>query len=616
MESPRTKDCFSSSPNAVGGGVEGGETEGASPPSRGSTATYLLPLVALLTLMSCSKPSGAPAPPPLTQQKQGTILTNGLIGLRISGPGKVDQMLFDTDYDTGIEEKINPWKNPLAIGLLGQDATVTREDLQVGKSLTQTIKSSKGQVTITFELPPNEQKLHLTVEHPAEVTPAPENDPRLTLNPDLSTTTKHSWWITAKTPGGLAARLPVPGNEPAARIQTGSAEDDKLIASLIDNLSTGVGRIPSPMGLTNTHYFGHVFWDADVWMLPALAFVHPSRAKMIPNYRLATVEGAKENFKKWIADGRPIGDGQKLGAGWKPFFPRDPSPPMKFAWESSQSGRETVPGESKYQDHISASVCWGLDFAIRVGMADEMWVSYDVTNYYLARTVAVDRGWPQKLSLPATMSPDEFHTGDDDLYTNAVVNPLFQGGLEKYLELPRDEKSYLNYKGDKGSGYKQAAGVLAIFPLQQIEGAEAEKMLRRFMPGVTKNGPAMTDSVHATILARLGHADEAYKLWIDNLRQFTDHPNLAFSEKRNAEKTYFYTGAAGFLNTVLYGFAGLRVDSKPHPKALWKTQLKDGWLSVIPNVPSAWKQIVLQGLWVNEKQITLTITNGKVVVTP
>jgi len=566
----------------------------------------LVAVLAALSLFGCSRNTSATSQN--TSPKIGpNVLTNGLVGLKISAFGEVDQMFVDSYYDTTGEEKIQPWSKPLAVRLQGGSDTVSSEQLIVGKQFVQRGKD----VTITWELTPNESKIHLTVTHPKAITVALENDPRLTVSPEKKTVTDESWWLEPKPGPGIAARLPAPGAEPHAQI--GGTPDDKLIASLVDNLSTGVGRIPSPMGLTSTQYNGHVFWDADVWMLPALAFVAPSRAKMIANYRIATVGAARKNYDDWTKADRPTGNAQKLGPGGA-------SGGIKFPWEASQTGAETVPGESKFQDHISGSVMWGLDFGHQsglVGLSEVQPVREGVAKFYMSRTVRKSDLSP--LSLPNTMSPDEFHTGDNDLYTNILaeraINSFIPGSK---LVRPSDTNSLLNYDGDKLKGYKQAAGVLAIYPLQDYQAEQqAEKMLRRFMPGVTKNGPAMTDSVHATILARLGHADEAYKLWLDNLKQFTDHPNLAFSEKRNADKTYFYTGAAGFLNTVLYGFAGLRLDKDKNPSAKWTHQLASGsWINVLPHLPKAWPKLEIKGLWLDGKQLNFVITNDQVTVTP
>ena len=50
-----------------------------------------------------------------------------------------------------------------------------------------------------------------------------------------------------------------------------------------------------PMGLSSNAYGGHIFWDADVWMLPALVVQHPDYAKPIVDYRFKLLAQAKHN---------------------------------------------------------------------------------------------------------------------------------------------------------------------------------------------------------------------------------------------------------------------------------------------------------------------------------
>ena len=50
---------------------------------------------------------------------------------------------------------------------------------------------------------------------------------------------------------------------------------------------------PSPMGLSGLGYNGHVFWDTELWMYPALLVMHPEIAKSMIEYRYQRLEAAK-----------------------------------------------------------------------------------------------------------------------------------------------------------------------------------------------------------------------------------------------------------------------------------------------------------------------------------
>ena len=183
--------------------------------------------------------------------------------------------------------------------------------------------------------------------------------------------------------------------------------------------------------------------------------------------------------------------------------------------------------------------------------------------------------------------------------------------------MPQEEKCLLTYDNEALRGYKQAAAVLGIYPLQNLTAeSQAQVMMDRFAAKVTKNGPAMSDSIHALIWARLGEKDKAYEAWRNSWKPFMKKPFLQFSEKRNASRTYFTTGAAGSLQAVIYGFAGFRIDSKKSPDAKWSTNLNNGQvLSISPHLPNEWKKLTLRNFTILGKRYSFTITNDTVRVT-
>jgi hypothetical protein len=404
----------------------------------------------------------------------------------------------------------------------------------------------------------------------------------------------------------------------------GPVEDQQAIRSFLFHLWGSIhpeGEMSvSPMGLSSTTYNGHVFWDADIWVFPALAFVAPERAAAIVEYRGRLLPAAWAEYAQWIAAGRPTG-ARPLGPPAPGEHPSGVNG-AKFPWESSVSGLETVPGPSRYQDHISGSVSFTADRAAALGLfppADAERIRNGVGWFFTSRRERTDRGW----EIRGTMSPDEHrHAADNDLYTNLLAQWVANGGRwdgpgERY-HLPRDETTFLTYDDDPLMGYKQAAAVLAIYPLQYPQAeAEARLMMERFEGRVTEHGPAMTDSVHATIWARLGESERAYEAWHKSWRPFVKEPHLMFSEKRHRPIAYFTTGAGGSLQTVIYGFLGFRIDSEPVPGAAWTKELiGENWLSIRPNLPPTWKSATLKNFAVRGARYTLSVTPDGATVRP
>jgi pectin methylesterase-like acyl-CoA thioesterase len=113
----------------------------------------------------------------------------------------------------------------------------------------------------------------------------------------------------------------------------------------------------------------------------------------------------------------------------------------------------------------------------------------------------------------------------------------------------------------------------------------------------------------------MGENQKAYETWKKSWQDFVKEPHLQFSEKRKQTKTYFTTGAAGCLQTVLYGFLGFRIDSKKQDGAGWSTKLALGRvLSVKPNLPESWKSVKFKNFTVMGRRYTLIATHKGVQV--
>lgn len=399
----------------------------------------------------------------------------------------------------------------------------------------------------------------------------------------------------------------------------GPVEDQQFIRSALFYLRTGMSLNPfveledlpkvSPMMMSSLIYHGHVFWDADVWVFPALALLDPTAAKIIPEYRLAMLPQARKN-----ALGNK--DNPEIPWGDKKFLPQA----AQFPWESSVSGKETVLVESRKQHHITGTVAFSVQLAADLGLvpqsqADELGKA--AANFWMARSKVRADGTREVLH---TMSPDEHHIGDNDLYTNILAEWCIRRYLKQDVTFyrPKDNVSFLTYDADKLKGYKQAAALLAVWPLEDPAClAQAGKMFDRFKDKVIKNGPAMTDCIHAIVAARLGRGEEAYHYWLDSWKPFTKDPLLLFSEKRTQDRTYFTTGAAGALNSVIYGFCGIEIDPVPVPGALKTLRLQSGQVvSIKPALPNEWGSVTIKGLTFDGKRYDLTVKKGSVDLVP
>jgi trehalose/maltose hydrolase-like predicted phosphorylase len=555
-----------------------------------------------------------------------------LLGVRVSAAGLAGGPAFRSDrYQQTGEEKIEPQANPLPAHVTFRGAAIEPESI---RDAHQTLNFRTGilrsawthegtEIACETALAADRRALAQRwrfrgkAAHDYDVSGAQGSKELADSQPD-ERIIELSWGDGSYRKIANASEAAWQGRWQTDVLIDGPDDDQEAVRAALFYLRSAVHPTGSmsvaPFGLSNDTYFGHVFWDADLWVMPALAFIEPESAAAIARYRLERLAQARRNYQSWLGEGRPIANGQRVS-------PRSPRPAggMKFPWESSVTGKETVPGPSRYQDHVTGTVAFAVAQAAALGLAPGKGTAdllRGARGFYTARTEMA----PQGLVLRQTMSPDEHHLGDNDLYTNLVAlwclnSGRWQGSAR--VVLPRDAESLISYDGDRFRGYKQAAAMLAVYPLQYPEAeTQAMTMLGRFENGVIANGPAMADAVHATVHARFGSPDDAYQVWRKDWQDFVKDPHLQFSEKRHRPVTYFTTGAGGSLQAVIYGFLGFRIDDKPLPGA--KTiPLQDGKvLSIRPRLPRAWKRVVFQNFIVLSRRYTLTATHDRVDLRP
>uniref|UniRef100_A0A8C5FN89 Protein-glucosylgalactosylhydroxylysine glucosidase n=1 Tax=Gadus morhua TaxID=8049 RepID=A0A8C5FN89_GADMO len=324
----------------------------------------------------------------------------------------------------------------------------------------------------------------------------------------------------------------------------------------------------SPGGLSNggsgQDYWGHVFWDQDIWMYPAIALFYPRLARAVLEYRVRTVDGAKDNAQK---------------QGYKG---------LKFPWESAVSGREVCPEDiyGQQEIHINGDVSLAFQHYLYLtrdlslfteGRGSE--VIWGVADYWVSRVT-----WDQKdqsYHLLGVMPPDEYYYGiNDSVYTNTVAKSSLQFAVElasllqhpapqewqkvaDHMKIPFDQKEKYHPEYDgyiKGDPVKQADAVMLGYPLGLAMSPEVRRNDLEAYEAVTDpDGPAMTWGIFAVGWLELGEAEKAQKLLeksFDNIQG----PFQVWSESSDGSGAVnFLTGMGGFLQAVLFGYTGFRI---------------------------------------------------------
>ena len=390
-----------------------------------------------------------------------------------------------------------------------------------------------------------------------------------------------------------------------------------LMASIADSGEAAVGA----RGLTGTGYRGHVFWDADTFVLPFLAATHPASARAMLEYRLRRLPAA-------MAAARATGH---VGA--------------RYPWESAHTGRDVTPTSARdrsgkivpirtgqLEQHIVAQVPWAAccyvdwsgdeEFARGPGCR----ILVETARYWVSRIRLEPDG---SAHIYGVVGPDEYHEPvDDNAFTNVMARwnlrraaeaveadtaeeDVDVGEQQRWLELA--DALVDGYDPDTGI-YEQFAGFGRLEPLVIAEvaprrpiaadlllGAERTRsaqvikqadvlMLHHLVPDEvvagslepnlrfyeprTAHGSSLSPAIHASVLAKARDFDRALKALRIAARMDLD-------DLTNSTAGGLHLATMGGLwQALAFGFAGLR------PRA--------GMLHVDPVLPPSWSALELR----------------------
>jgi len=159
-----------------------------------------------------------------------------------------------------------------------------------------------------------------------------------------------------------------------------------------------------PKGATTEMYFGSVFWDYEIFMLPFYIYNYPDIARAAPTFRYNGLESARNIAKSYGYNG------------------------VKYPWQSDRFGNETcVPWQyADHQVHISASVVVGLwHYVCATGDIEFLYkfgaeIIIETARYWVERVDTLP-GKPGYHIL-GVMGPDEYKPiTNNNAYTNYVA---------------------------------------------------------------------------------------------------------------------------------------------------------------------------------------------------
>lgn len=375
----------------------------------------------------------------------------------------------------------------------------------------------------------------------------------------------------------------------------GDPQSQQDIRSMLYHLYSftreGSDMSPSPMGLSGLGYNGHVFWDTELWMYPALLVLHPEMAKSMVEYRF-----------------------QRLGAAQKNAFNHGYKGAM-FPWESAGTGVEETPVwalSGPFEHHITACVgmaAWNYYCVTqdKDWLREKGWpILKETADFWASR---VERNGPGKFDIKNVVAADEWAENvDNNAWTNAAAKAVLNYatdaaallGIKPNADwkvvaqnipiLKLDNGVTREHATYNGEGIKQGDVNLLAYPLKEVsDPKQIKKDLEYYETRVPTEGtPAMTQAIFALLYSRIGDGDKAFHFFQDAYVPNLNPPLRVIAETKGGTNPYFATGAGGILQSLLMGFGGLEIT----PSGI--TQIKSA-------LPKHWKKLTLTGIGLENK---------------
>jgi len=385
-------------------------------------------------------------------------------------------------------------------------------------------------------------------------------------------------------------------------------------------LETSTADTRWPMGACGLTpgYAGHAFWDSDTWIFPALLLLHPERAKSLVVFRAHSLPAAQARAQE---------------RGFKG---------AKYPWEADpENGSEQTP-------HF-AFVLGEREIHVNADIAIAQW------QYWLA---SQDREWLKKYGWPVMRNVADFWasraTWNGDLRRYEIVHVT--SVAESYNDVPND--TFTNVSAQKALRIAAAAAALVgeradphwaeVAAKLYIPFSAAEQRHFDFDPKVPREplegstlGMLMYPSLDMPMSTQIRRNDFDYTMisvkeghrqphgmslapasiaaavvgdaplavaWLQN--NFTSGlikpPFNVRTETANNNTGYFLTASGGFVQTLLYGLSGLRIQEKGLTEAY------------APLLPPEWKSMVLKNITLRGQRYDMTVdrdASGRVRLT-
>jgi protein-glucosylgalactosylhydroxylysine glucosidase len=340
-----------------------------------------------------------------------------------------------------------------------------------------------------------------------------------------------------------------------------------------------------PMGLSSAGYLGHVFWDADTYIFPALVILHPEMARPLVAFRARTREIACQNAKSH---------------GYKGAM---------YPWEAGPDGRESTPRfayqNALFENHVNGDIALAV-WQYWLATGDKEWLQQDcwpilrdTANFWVSRV-----NWDAKrkqYEIGKVVAVNESLIGvSNDAWTNSIAkmnleladtaarklhyaaNPKWQQVAEK-MYLPDDDSPLLRYPLESPWNRQK---VLAAIQSEERRVARND------------TGAMMGTEFYPILAAEMRDRSLIGRLVKPLVIPYLRPPFQVIAETPRNQNINFLTGAGAFVQEFVFGYTGLR---------LGENGLEQKWKPMLPPTVS---RIVLKNVTIRGERRSLVFESS------
>ena len=387
----------------------------------------------------------------------------------------------------------------------------------------------------------------------------------------------------------------------------GDPELQKVIHStifyLLGSLREGTEFNIPPMGLSSSGYSGHVFWDSDTFMYPALLLLHPEMAKSMMMFRCGTLEAARTNAQL---------------RGYRGAM---------YPWEADETGAEATPhfawDNALKENHVTSDVALAVwQYYLATGDRDYLaGCAYPVlkatADYWVSRSTHNKE--KDRNEIRDVVSPDEGSRGvHNDVATNVgaittlrlaihssnllgkAVNPEWQTTADKMYVVYNSAGQYFpEFEG--APAWERHVGhvtPLMNYPYERPMSDTAKKnTLENALKSITSTGGGafLLPTLYPMVAAELGDQGLVDDCLVRSYKPYMKPPFNVINEGPRGESVNFLTGA-GLLQQFVYGYTGLRLSEEGGVTRKYK-----------PMLPRAIKRLTLKNVTIRGRKVDLVV---------